>query len=62
MDNIEAANLVEMWRNEAGDSNPAGALYVSGEYAEADIAMSIRPLTWGGCGTACSGSSRYMCC
>jgi hypothetical protein len=62
MSNIEAANLVEMWRNEANDESPAGALFVSGEYAETDIMMNGRILTMHGCGTACSGSSRMQCC
>ncbi|MBL8507429.1 DUF6229 family protein [Chitinimonas viridis] len=62
MNSIDAASLVDLWRNEASEENPAGSLFVSGEYAEADITMAIRPLTFGGCGTACTGSSRYMCC
>ena len=51
--------------------NPAGPLFASGEYAEADITLESilaasgcnpppPPLTEGGCGTACSASAR--CC
>jgi Family of unknown function (DUF6229) len=54
-------DLVTMWLNSADQSNPAGALFVSGEYAEADIVCE----TIGGsgrCGTACSYSRTYACC
>jgi hypothetical protein len=55
------------WRNHAGDNNPAGPLFVSGQFAESDIASSTNVLTVGAacsghCGSACSGSAHAECC
>lgn len=37
MENSYANALIAQWRNNASIANPAGPLFVSGEYAEADI-------------------------
>lgn len=58
---MSGQDLVGQWRNEAGDNNPAGNLFVSGEFAEADIVCE----TTGGsgrCGTACTWSRTLQCC
>ena len=53
------AELVEQWRNNPEQDNPAGPLFAAGEFAEADIvnatAETIR------C-SACSGSAGHPCC
>jgi hypothetical protein len=59
------SNLVAQWRNsEIG--NPAGPLFITSEFAEADITADC---AGGGCGTAitccgtaCSGSWTRNCC
>lgn len=59
---------INQWRNEAGVNNPAGPLYVSGEFAESDIASKSNTITLnincnsGRCGTVCSGSFGHPCC
>jgi len=58
----QGADLVAQWRNGAGLNNPAGALFIGGEFAESDIMSSIRPTTLHGCGTACTGSTHRPCC
>jgi Family of unknown function (DUF6229) len=58
---MRSEDLVTMWLNNADNNNPAGNLFISGEYAEADIVCE----TWGGsgrCGTACSYSRTLQCC
>jgi hypothetical protein len=52
--------LVAQWRNSEID-NPAGPLFISGEFAEADIAADCGGPT-NLCGTACSGSVTRQCC
>ena len=63
-DTVMSEELVARWRNGGEQDNPAGPLFVAGEFAEADI-------TWecgggghcgGTCGTACSGSGICFCC
>ena len=55
------SDLARKWRSSASDGNPAGALYVAGEHAEAD--MIGRTVGGSGkCGTACSGSYTRHCC
>jgi hypothetical protein len=60
--------LVDRWRNDADMDSPAGPLFVSGEFAESDIAGSTNILTAGvvcnsgRCGTVCSGSAGHPCC
>ena len=54
-------DLVAQWRSDADANNPAGGLFISGEFAEADIVCE----TTGGsgkCGTACSYSRTRLCC
>lgn len=61
----EHNEVVEQWREEAGEDNPAGPLYISGEYAESDIASDRNRATMFticGCGTACTGSIGRPCC
>ena len=53
------AELVDRWRNGESQDNPAGPLFASGQYAEADIVNATRGIT---CGTACSGSGINQCC
>lgn len=64
----QGSDLVTQWRNAAGATNPAGPLFVGGEFAEADIAGDSNTITAGPvcnsgrCGTVCSGSSGRPCC
>jgi hypothetical protein len=53
-------SLVAQWRNSEID-NPAGPLFIAGEYAEADISGESWTIT-AQCGTACSGSVTRYCC
>lgn len=59
---------INHWRNYADVDSPAGPLFVSGEFAESDIASSTNVLTAGvlcnsgRCGTVCSGSAGHPCC
>ena len=57
-----ALAVVAQWRRSADVDNPAGPLYVSGRYAEAEIVEAGRPDTFGACGTACTGSRTRYCC
>jgi hypothetical protein len=57
----QAAELVSQWRTQADAFNPAGPLFVGGEFAEADIVCETSGIS-GKCGTACSGSRTLMCC
>jgi hypothetical protein len=62
MDNaVQGMDLVEQWRNNADMSNPAGPLFIGGEFAEADIICETGTIS-GQCGTACSGSWTRYCC
>jgi hypothetical protein len=65
---LAAEEIVAQWRRTAdplaGLANPAGPLYVSGRYAEADI-LTAGVGTGNGtgrCGTDCSGSTPISCC
>jgi hypothetical protein len=58
---IQSAEVISQWRNEAGEGNPAGPLF-SGAFAEAEIANESSIRTIGGCGTACTGSYTRYCC
>ncbi|GGA51585.1 DUF6229 family protein [Dyella nitratireducens] len=59
---------INQWRNQADANNPAGPLYVSGEFAESDITSQSNAITLnvvcnsGRCGTVCSGSQGHPCC
>lgn len=55
------ARMVAQWRDHAEGDNPAGPLFIGGEYAEADIMGDTGTIS-GKCGTACSGSRTRMCC
>ena len=57
----DGADLVSQWRNEADDSNPAGPLFVGGDFAEADIACETSNFS-GRCGTGCTYSRTRYCC
>ena len=59
-DQSDAAELIEQWRDQGNQNNPAGPLYAAGEFAEADI-VNATPEYWT-CGTACSGSITRQCC
>ena len=60
MDNTsDGAELVAQWRTRE-DDNPAGPLFATGEFAEADIVNATAEY-WT-CGTACSGSVTRFCC
>jgi len=53
--------LVANWRTSADGDNPAGPLYASGVYAEADMVVAGWPES-GRCGTACTYSRTRQCC
>ena len=55
---LSGAELVARWRN-GSQNSPAGPLFASGEFAEADIVSATPTIT---CGTACSGSLTRECC
>ena len=55
---LGSAELVARWRN-GSQNSPAGPLFASGEFAEADIVNATATIT---CGTACSGSWTRECC
>lgn len=58
---VSSAHQIAEWRVRADADNPAGPLYVGGQYAEADILGDV-VLATGRCGTACSGSRTRQCC
>lgn len=49
------------WKEFAESSSPAGALFISGIHAEADI-VGRTGTGSGKCGTVCSGSGLRNCC
>lgn len=53
-------DLVAQWRNTDVD-NPAGPLFISGKYAEAEI-IGEGYFTTITCGTDCTGSLTRYCC
>jgi hypothetical protein len=57
-------DLVARWRNGGEQNNPAGPLFVAGEFSEADITNSCGgpPNCGWTCGTNCSGSGICFCC
>jgi hypothetical protein len=62
---LQENDQVNQWRQEAGEANPAGPLYSSGKFAEADIASVAEPCTLpstGGHCSICTGSGRIACC
>jgi hypothetical protein len=56
-----AEETAAKWRTTADDSNPAGPLYSSGVFAEADIVAQEFIVTLHGC-SACSASGTGECC
>jgi hypothetical protein len=56
---LNGPELVAHWRNSEAQGNPAGPLFASGQFAEADIVNATAEIT---CGTACSGSVTRPCC
>jgi hypothetical protein len=56
-----SAHQIAAWRVRADAENPAGPLYIGGQYAEADILGDI-VLESGRCGTVCTGSRTRQCC
>jgi hypothetical protein len=58
-DKLVGAELIEHWRN-GGQDNPAGPLFSSGPFAEADITTNDCGHT--ACGTQCSSSLTLGCC
>jgi hypothetical protein len=55
-----AAEVVEQWRNLEEHDNPAGPLFASGEFAEADIVNATGEFITRCSG--CSGSAGHPCC
>jgi hypothetical protein len=56
-------DLVMRWRNGGEENNPAGPLFVAGEFAEVDITNDCAGCpAWNTCGTGCSGSGICWCC
>jgi hypothetical protein len=55
---LGGADLVAQWRNGSKQS-PAGPLFASGEFAEADIVNATAEITR--C-SGCSGSEYMACC
>ena len=58
---MRGQDLVQQWLNDADSDNPAGSLFVSGQFAEADIVFETTTGS-GKCGTVCSGSVTRYCC
>ncbi|HEY2168704.1 MAG TPA: DUF6229 family protein [Candidatus Angelobacter sp.] len=56
---LSGAELVARWRNGGERNNPAGPLFASGEFAEADIVNADAAPT--AC-SGCSGSYYMACC
>jgi len=56
----QAEKLVASWRTEADSANPAGPLYTSGDYTEADI-LGVGMEMISGC-SGCTASRTAMCC
>ncbi|MEV5748150.1 DUF6229 family protein [Actinoallomurus sp. NPDC052308] len=55
-----AEQTVEQWRTVACADNPAGPLYASGTFAEADLIEAETSYT--GVCSACSASHTHPCC
>lgn len=56
----DANRMIAAWRTGAGDDNPAGPLFVSGEFAEADIACEAEAATMRT--SVCTGCGTINCC
>ena len=53
--------IVARWRCADGPDNPAGPLWASGAWAEAEIVEEAAEFTLK-CATACTGSTTRYCC
>lgn len=53
-------DVVAAWRNEAGGDNPAGPLFIGGEFAEADIAGDSEAVSM--ITSVCTGCGTIQCC
>ncbi|NVJ10561.1 hypothetical protein HUW63_35815 [Myxococcus sp. AM001] len=60
-ESVQGTELVDQWRNNADKSNPAGPLFIGGEFTESDIVHETIVIS-GRCGTGCSGSQTRLCC
>lgn len=58
-DILSGPELIAHWRNAAGQDNPAGPLFIAGEFAEADIVNSVGAHT---CSLDCTGSYKCRVC
>ncbi|MBB2484709.1 hypothetical protein H5407_05660 [Mitsuaria sp. WAJ17] len=56
-----ALQQVEQWMQDESAASPAGPLFSSGVYSEAEIAGDVSRETRQGC-SSCSGSRTIMCC
>jgi uncharacterized protein DUF6229 len=56
---LGGADVVAQWRN-GNKQSPAGPLFASGQFAEADIVNATAEITWACSG--CSGSHTWACC
>lgn len=60
---MKNTELVARWRNGGEQDNPAGPLFLAGEFAEADMTDMSQgctcPYTYG---TNCTGSGICWCC
>lgn len=54
-------DMVQGWLKDASAGNPAGGLFVSGKFAEADIVNEGNAIS-GICGSACTWSRTQECC
>ncbi|WP_266169882.1 DUF6229 family protein [Dyella subtropica] len=60
--------VADQWRSSANSDNPAGPLFVSGQFAEADITGATQIFSEdlfcgsGYCGSICTGSAIAYCC
>lgn len=61
MSNASQNEIVAQWRNGADYGHPSGPLFMSGEFAEADIVCETSSGS-GKCGTACTWSYGRECC
>ena len=57
----KGAEIAAAWRASADDTNPAGELFASGAFAQADIVCETGTGS-GKCGTVCTGSTIAHCC
>ena len=57
-DTLSGVDLVALWRD-GGQESPAGPLFASGVFAEADITITESCI---GCGTQWTGSLTRYCC